>query len=57
MDDLISRTIYHPAIAHPVIYLTEIMSRVDWSTGGALVVLAGAVSIQLLRSLQGSFKG
>jgi hypothetical protein len=57
MDDLISRTIYHPAIAHPVICLTEIMSRVDWSIGGALVVLAGAVSIQLLRSLQGSFKG
>jgi hypothetical protein len=52
MDDLINRTVYHPAIAHPAIYLTEIMSRVDWSIGAAIVVLLGALSVQLLRMLQ-----
>lgn len=51
MDNLMSRTLYHPAIAHPVIYLTETMSRVDWSIGAAMVVLLGAAAIQLLRSL------
>jgi hypothetical protein len=57
MDDLIDRTVYHPAIAYPAIYLTEIMSRVDWSIGAAIVVLLGALSVQLLRTLQaGSWK-
>ncbi len=56
MDDLINRTVHHPAIAHPAIYLTEIMSRVDWSIGAAIGVLIGAWLIQLVRSLRGSSK-
>jgi hypothetical protein len=50
MDELISRAIYHPAIAHPTIYLTGVMSSVDWSIGSTIVVLLGAFSIQLCRS-------
>jgi hypothetical protein len=52
MDDLISRTVYHPAIAQPVISLTEIMSRVDWSIGAAIGMLAGTWFIRVLRSIQ-----
>jgi hypothetical protein len=52
MEALMIRTLYHPSIAHPVIYLTEIMSRVDWSIGAAAVVLTGSLIIQLMQSLQ-----
>ncbi len=38
MDDLISRIVYHPKVAHPAIYLTEIMARADSSIGAAIVV-------------------
>jgi hypothetical protein len=52
MEALMSRALYHPAIASLVIYLTEIMSRVDWNIGAAVVVLIGSLAIQLTQSLQ-----
>ncbi|QBR01502.1 hypothetical protein [Paraburkholderia pallida] len=50
MDDLRTRALYHPLIAAATIYLTEVMVSVDSSVGGALVVLAGGLALQLYRS-------
>jgi hypothetical protein len=52
MKLLLSKTVYRPAIAHLVIYLTEIMSGVDFSIGAAMVVLIGALAIQLMGLLR-----
>ncbi|NUY29433.1 hypothetical protein F0160_02730 [Paraburkholderia sp. JPY303] len=40
MKSLISRAIYHPFIALSVFYLVDVMHHVDYSVGGALLVLA-----------------
>ena len=50
MDDLRSKTLYHPLIAAAAIYLTEVMVSVDSSIGGALVIVAGGLALQLDRS-------
>lgn len=50
MDDLLSKTLYHPLIAAATIYLTEVMVSVDSSIGGALVIVAGGLALQLFRS-------
>jgi hypothetical protein len=50
VDDLRNRTLYHPLIAGAAIYLTEVMVSVDSSVGGALVVVAGGLALQLFRN-------
>ncbi len=50
MDDLLSKTLYHPLIAAATIYLTEVMVSVDSSIGGALVIVTGGLALQLYRS-------
>lgn len=50
MEALMSRALYNPAVAFPVIYVTEIMSRVDWNIGAAVLLLIGSLAIQLTRS-------
>ena len=50
MGQLLNRALYHPWIAHPAIYLTELMSSVDWSIGAAMIVLVGTCSALLMRT-------
>jgi hypothetical protein len=40
MKSLIDRAMYHPLIALSLFYLTDLMYHVDYSPGGALLVLA-----------------
>jgi hypothetical protein len=54
MEALLSRALYHPATAHPMMYLTDILSRADGSIGAAVIVLIGSLTIQLTNSLRPS---
>lgn len=47
MKDLISRAIYHPIVALPMFYLTDLMCSVDCSLVGAFLVLASAITFRL----------
>jgi hypothetical protein len=49
MEDLISRAIYHPLVALPTFYLTDLMCNVDYSLVGALLVLAFGSTFRLAR--------
>lgn len=49
MENLISRAIYHPLVALPTLYLTDLLCKVDYSPGGAFVVLAFASTLRLAR--------
>jgi hypothetical protein len=49
MEDLISRAIYHPLVALPTFYLTDLMCNVDYSLFGALLVLAAGSTSRLVR--------
>jgi hypothetical protein len=49
MEDLISRAIYHPLVALPTFYLTDLMCNVDYSLVGALLVLVSASTLPLAR--------
>jgi hypothetical protein len=49
MENLISRAIYHPLVALPTFYLTNLMCNVDYSLVGALFVLAAGSTFQLVR--------
>ncbi len=51
MKDPISRAIYHPLVALPTFYLTDLMCSVDYSLVGALLVLASASTFRLARFL------
>ncbi|CAB3782004.1 hypothetical protein [Pararobbsia alpina] len=49
MEDLISRAIYHPLVALPSFYLTNLMCNVDNSLLSALMVLAVGSTFRLAR--------
>ena len=51
MNELHTRTRFHPLIAGAAIYLTEVMASVDSSIGGALIVVASGLAFQLYRKL------
>jgi hypothetical protein len=51
MKSLISRAICHPFIALSMVYLTDLMCRVDGSPAGALLVLAAKTTSRLVRLL------
>jgi hypothetical protein len=48
MKRLISRAMYHPIIALSVFYLADVMHHVDYSLGGALLVLAAKTISRVL---------
>ena len=54
MEALMSRALYHPATAHPMMYLTDILSRADGSIGAAAIVLIGSLTIRFAKSLRES---
>ena len=49
MDDLINRMLDHPLVALPAVYLTGVMSDVDFSLGMALLVMACVSGHWLIR--------
>ncbi|NPT56920.1 hypothetical protein [Paraburkholderia elongata] len=49
MEDLIGRAIYHPLVALPTFYLTDLMCKVDYSPVIALLVLASGSTFRLAR--------
>jgi hypothetical protein len=51
MDNAIIRTIYHPLIALPSLYLTDLMFSVDFSVTAALLRVASGLLIRLTRLL------
>jgi hypothetical protein len=51
MKSLISRAIYHPLIALPMFYLTDLMCRVDCQPSGALLVLVAKTTSRFVRLL------
>jgi hypothetical protein len=57
MEDLISRAIYHPLVALPTFYLTDLMCNVDYSLVSALLVLASASTFWLARHLSRWYLG
>jgi hypothetical protein len=56
MKSLISRAICHPFIALSMLYLTDLMCRVDCQPSGALLVLVAKTTSRFLRLLnRGSY--
>ena len=51
MDDLFNRMLYHPLVALPAVYLTSVMSDVDFSLGRALLMVACVSGHWLIRSI------
>ncbi|MFP6561831.1 hypothetical protein WJ542_26515 [Paraburkholderia sp. B3] len=49
MHNLRNRALFHPRIAAAAVYLAEVMTSVDSSIGGALIVVAGGLALQLYR--------
>jgi hypothetical protein len=56
MEDLLSRALYHPLLALPTFYLTDLMFNVDCSVVCALLVLASVSVFRLARLLTGWFR-
>ena len=56
MEDLISRAIYHPLVALPAFYLTDLMCNVDYSLVSAFLVLASGLTFRLARLLSRGYR-
>jgi hypothetical protein len=57
MESLINRAIYHPSVALPVFYLTDLMCNLDSSLAAALLVIASTVALRLARMLEKRLRG
>jgi Na+/pantothenate symporter len=51
VHELRDKVLFHPQIAAAAIYLTEVMTSVDSSIGGALIVVSGELARQLYRKI------
>lgn len=56
MEDLINRAIYHPFVALPMFYLTDLMCDVDCSLAVAALVIASTFVFRLSRILETSVR-
>ncbi|HEY2607618.1 MAG TPA: hypothetical protein VGJ10_16770 [Paraburkholderia sp.] len=54
MEDLITRALYHPLIALPTFYLTDVMYRVDNSVIAALLVMSLGAVMHLMHHVHGA---
>lgn len=50
-QDLLHCSIYHPSVALPAIYLTDVLRGADSGLASALVVSASGLTFQLVRLL------
>jgi hypothetical protein len=57
MESLINRVIYHPLVALPMFYLTDLMCNLDSSLAAALLVIASTVALGLARMLEKRLRG
>ncbi|MFL9937292.1 hypothetical protein P0D88_52315 [Paraburkholderia sp. RL18-103-BIB-C] len=52
MESLINRAIYHPLVALPMFYLTDLMCNLDCSLAVATLVMASTFACHLSRILK-----
>ena len=52
MESLINRAIYHPLVALPLFYLTDLMCNLDSSLAAAALVMASTVALDLVTDTQ-----
>ena len=52
MEFLINRAIYHPLVALPMFYLTDLMCNLDCSLAAAALVMASTFAFRLSRILE-----
>jgi hypothetical protein len=51
MSELINRALYHPSVAGPIFYLTDVMVVVDFSVAGTAMMLTAKLGHQLLKPI------
>jgi hypothetical protein len=49
MSKLVNSALYHPSVAGPMFYLTDLMVVVDYSLAGAAMVLTAKLGEHLLK--------
>jgi hypothetical protein len=57
MESLINRAIYHPSVALPVFYLTDLMCNLDSSLAAALLIMVSSLALRLARMLEKRLRG
>jgi hypothetical protein len=56
MSKLVNRALYHPSVAGPIFYLTDLMVVVDFSLAGTAMVLTAKLGHRLLKPISFSIK-
>jgi hypothetical protein len=51
MSQLFNRALYHPSVAGPIFYLTDLMIVVDFSLTGTAMILTAKLGHQLLKPI------
>lgn len=49
MSKLVNRALYHPSVAGPIFYLTDLMVVVDFSLAGTAMILTAKLGHRLLK--------
>ncbi len=51
MSELVNRALYHPSVAGPIFYLTDLMVVVDFSLAGTAMILTAKLGHRLLKPI------
>jgi hypothetical protein len=49
MSKIVNHALYHPSVAGPIFYLTDLMVVVDFSLAGTAMILTAKLGHQLLK--------
>jgi hypothetical protein len=56
MSKIVNHALYHPSVAGPIFYLTDLMVVVDFSLAGTAMILTAKLGHQLLKPFRVSMK-